>query len=85
VNATEPLTELEAMLTADERRIVTVADHEHFLRSISTDNCGRDEIDRALDEQIVIDPYVPQVRSRRSDEELARVLSILDSLDEERS
>jgi hypothetical protein len=41
-----------------------------------------DEIDSALDDEIQIDPYAGDPPSRRSDKEINRVLSILDSLEE---
>ena len=54
---------------------------EHFLRCISVDKHGVDSIDRDLDEMIQVDPYNGDPPSRRKDRELARVLSILDSLE----
>ncbi len=57
---------------------------EHFLRCITADERGVDEIDRDLDEMIQSDPYNGDPPSKRKDSELARVLSILDSLEEER-
>lgn len=56
-------------------------DH-HFLRSIQTDAQGRDEIDRELDEMIEVDPFNGDPPNKRSDKELDRLLSILDSIDE---
>ena len=74
----EPLA-LDGLLTADQRR-VTVDDHLHFRRSLATDSCGRDEIDRELDEMIVVDPYNREPASRKSDASIGRLLSILDNL-----
>ena len=71
---------LDALLTEDERRTVTVDDHLHFRKCLATDSLGRDEIDRELDEMIVVDGYNREPSSRRSDREIARVLSILDNL-----
>ena len=51
----DPQTELDALLTADERR-VTVDDHHYFRRCISTDSEGRDEIDRFVAELREIKP-----------------------------
>ena len=70
-----------------------VSDHER--RSPSTDAQAElpppsyhDDIfdlsDRELDEMIEVDPYDGDPPSRRSDKELGRVLSILDSLEAER-
>jgi len=71
---------LDLLLTDDQRRTVTVDDHLHFRRSLATDDCGRDEIDRELDEHLQIDPYVTGTNNRRSDKELARMLSLIDNL-----
>jgi len=76
-----PKTEVE-LLATDYARRVTVEDHLHFQKSIRTDERGIDEIDRMLDEQIEVDPYNGDPPSKRSDKEISRVLSILDSLDE---
>ena len=54
----------------------------HFARCISTDTCGRDDIDRELDEMIEVDPFNGDPPNKRSDKELSRLLSILDSIDE---
>lgn len=55
--------------------------HLHFLRSIETDNQGRDLIDRELDDMIVVDPYEVHGPSRRSDKDLGDFLTLLDSLE----
>ena len=52
----------------------------HFACCISTDQCGRDEIDRELDEMIEVDPYNREPPSRKSDKEISRVIDILDNL-----
>ncbi|MES2920186.1 MAG: hypothetical protein V4819_01470 [Verrucomicrobiota bacterium] len=39
-----------------------------------------DEIDRALDDHIEVDPFNREPSSRKSDKELGRLLSILDNL-----
>ena len=59
----------------------TVDQYRHFQRSISTDNQGRDEIDRGLDHDRVEVPW-PEVNPpfRRKDSEIGRVLDILDNL-----
>lgn len=59
---------------------VTVGDQLHFPRCIVTDSQGRDEIDRGIDDMIVVDPYERHAPSRRSDKELAAVLALLDEL-----
>jgi hypothetical protein len=69
---------------------VTVEEHHHFQRSLVTDSYGRDEIDREiddldeidreLDEQIEVDPLNREPSSRKSDNELGKLLAILDSL-----
>jgi hypothetical protein len=49
---------------------------------LATKQAFVDPIDSELDEEIVIDPYNGDPPSKRKDSELARVLSILDSLEE---
>ena len=68
-------TELDALLTADERRVKMAAD-ENLIRSL-----GRDEIDRELDDMNTVDPYEVHGPSRRSDKDLSEFLSLLDSLE----
>lgn len=58
-------------------------DQLHFQRSIVTNCEGRDEIDRGIDDMIVVDPFERHAPSRRSDKELAAVLAILDELNTE--
>lgn len=60
----------------------TVQEHDHFIRSIATDERGIDEIDREIDDRIVVDPFGGDPPSKRSDKEISRVLSILDELEE---
>lgn len=48
-------TELDALLTEDQRRI-TVDAHQQFIRSISTDQQDRNEIDRFVAELREIKP-----------------------------
>ena len=57
------------------------AQYRHFERSISTDNQGRDEIDRELEDDRVEVPW-PEVNppTRRKDAEVAHILDILDNL-----
>ncbi len=75
-----PLTEIEELLTADQRRRpITVAEHQAFRESISTPRYD-DEIDAAIDEHLEIDPYVTGTNNRRSDKELAKMLDIIDNL-----
>lgn len=57
---------------------------EHSLRCLIVDERGVDSIDRDLDLMIEVDPYNGDPPSKRKDSELARVLSILDSLEVER-
>lgn len=52
----------------------------HFARCISTDSCGRDEIDRELDDLIEVDPYNREPSSRKPDKEIFSALDILDNL-----
>jgi hypothetical protein len=79
-----PLTEIEAGLPDYQRR-TTIDDHAHFLRCISTDERGLDEIDREIDEDfddlVVVDPYEVHAPSRRSDKDLGEFLSLIDSLE----
>jgi hypothetical protein len=58
----------------------SIAGH-HSAGCFSTDDCGRDEIDCGFDEMVQVDPYNGDPPSKRKDSELARVLSILDSLE----
>ena len=53
----------------------------HFQRSLSTNDQGRDEIDRELGDDLVEVPW-PETNppSRRKDSEVARMLDLLDSL-----
>lgn len=76
----EPLA-LDGLLSGDERRSVSVEDHLHFLRSLATDDRGVDEIDREIDDILVVDPYEVHAPSRKSDADLNRVLAILDNLE----
>ena len=77
MNATDrqPL-EIELLVTPDRR--VSVAGHHEFregLRAATDDDMDFDDV-------IQIDPYAGDPPSKRSDKETARLLSILDSLDE---
>lgn len=76
----EPLA-IDLLLTTDQRRPVSVAGHHEWRESLTPDS-RYDEIDRELDDMIQVDPYECHAPSRRSDKELARVLSILDSLND---
>ena len=81
----DPITDMESLLlTPDERRTVSVDDHHHFQKSISTDATGRDLIDQMKDDDlydmIEVDPYNREPSSRKSDASLGRLLAILDSL-----
>jgi hypothetical protein len=73
-------------MTSKHLRLVTVAAHEKFRRDlhasqcIDLDDCGRDAIDRELDDCILIDPHVTGAPSRRSDKELSRMLELIDNL-----
>lgn len=73
----ETLTELDAGLTAFQRRV----NDEHSIRCMAIDELGRDNLDRMIDEHLQIDPYAGDPPSRRSDKEIDRVLSILDSIE----
>ncbi len=66
--------------TLAETNAVDAADH-HFRRSLATDDEGRDEIDRGLDDDRVEVPW-PEVNptTRRKDSEVTRLLDILDNL-----
>lgn len=64
-----------------EGSTVMTSDHRYFHRCVSTDDRGVDEIDRDFDDQIVVDPHELHAPSRRSDEELGELLSLLDSLE----
>jgi hypothetical protein len=79
--ASRDLLEVERLATQDQRR-TTVDDHAHFLRCISTDERGLDEIDLMLDEHLQVDPYNGDPPSRRKDKEIANLLGLLDSLEE---
>jgi Holliday junction resolvasome RuvABC ATP-dependent DNA helicase subunit len=70
-------------MKADDQTDVDPKATEHFLRCISVDDRGVDEIDRKLDALIVVDPYECHAPGRRSDKELAAVLAILDELNQE--
>lgn len=72
------LAPLAAGLSAKAR--ASVADHEHFLKSISTDHRGVDEIDRAV-EELAADPIHDHAPAYQSKHKVNRVLSILDELD----
>jgi hypothetical protein len=58
----------------------SLAPADHAARCLNIDGCGRDEIDRELDDCVLIDPYVSGAPSRRSDKELARILNLIDNL-----
>ncbi len=77
-----PLTELDAGLTAYQRRTVSVNDHLAFrVRMADEMEAARQrEIDQMLDEEIEIDPFGGDPPSRRSDKELARMLDLIDNL-----
>jgi hypothetical protein len=83
MNPARPLLEIEHLATQDQRR-TTIDDHAHFLRCISTDERGLDEIDREIDEDfddlVEIDPYVTGTNNRRSDRDLAKMLELIDNL-----
>lgn len=57
------------------------ADQHHLQRCTPTNDFGEDEIDRMLDDMIVVDPYELHAPSRRSDKDLGAFLSLLDSLE----
>ena len=71
--------ELDGLLTADERRTVSVETHQAFRESLAKPS-QFDEVDAALDEEIQVDPYVSGTNTRRSDKELARMLDLIDNL-----
>jgi hypothetical protein len=56
----------------------------HFAKSIFTDSHGQDmiDLDRSLDDMIVMDPYEAHAPSRRSDKEVASMLALLDNLEQ---
>ncbi len=66
--------------TLAETNAANAADH-HSRRSLATDDQGRDEIDRGLDDDRVEVPW-PEVNppTRRKDSEVTRLLDILDNL-----
>jgi hypothetical protein len=74
----EPL-EIERLLTNDERRL-TVEAHHDWRESLS-ESRPFDEIDLECDDMTIVDPYEIHAPSRRSDKEINRLLSILDSLE----
>lgn len=78
---TPAIAEIESILTEDRHRTITIDEHAHFRRSLSTDSQGRDEIDREIDDMNVVDPYEIHAPSRKSDIELNRVLNILDNIE----
>jgi hypothetical protein len=63
---------------------------DHHQKCLLTDLFGRDSIDRAiddldeidreLDEQIEVDPFNREPSSRKSDNELGKLLDLLDNL-----
>jgi hypothetical protein len=65
------------LLMPDTRR-VSQEDHLHLFRSISTDDLGRDDIDRAA-----ADPLRDHLPQSAPGHKVKRVLSILDQLDRE--
>lgn len=81
-----PLTELDASLTPDERRTCSVDRHQHFIRSISTDARGVDEIDRSLDDDLIDHGGQHQWEVSNSKKKaVAGLLSLLDQLAEDDS
>ena len=77
----ESITDIEQLLTPDQRRPLTVAGHHQFREGISTDPRPFDEVDAALDDDLIEVPW-PEVNppSRRSDKELGRMLDLIDNL-----
>ena len=74
----EPLA-IDLLLTTDQRRPVSVAGHHEWRESLTPDS-RYDEIDRELDDMIVVDPYEVHGPSRRSDKSLGAFLNLIDSL-----
>jgi hypothetical protein len=62
-------------------RLPSIAGH-HSARCFLTDACGRDAVDLDLDEMIQVDPYEVHAPSRRSDKEVAALLTVLDNLED---
>ena len=60
------------------------ATDRHFVKSIVTDSQGRDmlDLDRSLDDMLVMDPYEAHAPSRRSDKDVANMLALLDNLEQ---
>ena len=71
-----PLTELENLLTEDQRRVVTVDQHMQFQMGLHSDDQEDD-----FDDQIEVDRADFCPPSRKKDKELSRTLSILDELE----
>lgn len=70
----------EATPSGTVKTPVTVAEHGHWQRGLSSESQA-DDLD---DDLINVDPYSGDPPNRRSDKELGRVLSILDELEAER-
>lgn len=68
------------MNAADHHRNVDVEAQRHFHRCMSTDDFGRDEIDRSA-----ADPIRDHLPQSAPGHEVKRVLSILDELDRQNS
>jgi hypothetical protein len=71
----EPLA-LDLLLSADERRPLTVEQHAAWRESLAAPGRGFDHIDA-----FVADPYEVHAPSRRSDKEVANLLDLLDNLE----
>lgn len=74
----KPLTEIEAMLSEDERRPLSIAGHHAWRESIAGPDREFDEIDEAAADPI--HDHLPQSAPRHK---VRGVLSILDQLDKE--
>jgi hypothetical protein len=61
------------------RKKLSISEHEAWQHSLLTPKCY-DEIDAALDDETIVDPFNREPSSRKSDESLGRLLSILDNL-----
>ena len=63
---------------------LSIQRHSEWRIKLAAQLAVADPIDYDQDDLLEVDPYSGDCPSRRSDKELARVLLILDSLDDER-
>lgn len=72
----------EEILDVSQKRRLTFSYHDHFLRCLSVDERGVDFVDLDLDEMIQVDPYEVHAPSKRSDKEVAALLTVFDNLED---